>query len=89
MMLISSRTLQNLKSQLLPALKPLSAALPIPSSGLPTSTSDYRLWDDKDLIEGAEPGTEKELKCLDEDEAGMKKSIQALGWVRWKTVYVS
>lgn len=40
------------------------------------------------MIDGAESTGEKELKCLDEDAGDMKKSIQSLGWVRWKTVYV-
>lgn len=79
------RTLSNLKTQLLPALKPFSATLTIPT---PSSTSEFRLWDDKELIEGADVGDEKQLKCLEDDQADMKKGIQSLGWARWKTVYV-
>jgi hypothetical protein len=68
----------------LPALKPLAATIPTP----PTSPADYKLWDDKQVIEGAD-STKKEIKCLDDDdEVNMGERIQALGWPRWKTVYV-
>lgn len=39
------------------------------------------------MIEGADT-EKKELKCLDEEEGSMKKSLISLGWPRWKTVYV-
>lgn len=79
-----STTLSNLKTQLLPAFTPFASTLPAPT---PSSTADFRLWDDKELVDGADAG-EEAIKCLDDDEAGMKKSIQAAGWARWKTVYV-
>jgi hypothetical protein len=73
-----------LKSQLLPALKPLEDILPPP---FPGSVSDYQLWDNKEVIEGAET-TEGELRSL-EDEDLKKKTLLALRWPMWKKVYVS
>ena len=78
------RTLSSLKSQLIPALQPLSSTLPIP---LPPSTDGFRLYEDRNPVEGA-----KDVGGLvsieDDDKGVMGRSIAALGWGRWKKVYV-
>ncbi|WVW86264.1 hypothetical protein I302_108306 [Kwoniella bestiolae CBS 10118] len=77
----SNTSISSLKTQLLPALSPLSSSLPV---DLPTSTSDIQLWEDKSLVEGQE-GNEREIQLL--EEGG--KTISQLGWGRWKSLYVS
>lgn len=78
------RTLSALKSKLLPALKPLETILSPP---FPGSVADFQLYDDKEIIEGAEP-TEGELKSLEDGDL-KNKTLLSLKWPMWKKVYVS
>jgi hypothetical protein len=60
--------------------------LPVP---LPSSISDFQLYEEKSLIEGAEPSGSTELQCLEIDEKGvMGSNIVAMGWPRWKKIFV-
>ncbi|ORY33370.1 hypothetical protein BCR39DRAFT_557058 [Naematelia encephala] len=80
----SSPSLSSLKSQLLPALRPFQATLPV---SIPESTSDFRLWVEKEPVEGADgnPG----LRELETDEKSeMSKTPLQLGWGRWPKVFV-
>ncbi|WVQ66910.1 uncharacterized protein L199_005101 [Kwoniella botswanensis] len=77
----SNTTITSLKTQLLPALSPLSSTIPV---DLPTSISGLELWEDNSLIEGQDQ-TDKDIQKLTEGS----KTIAQLGWDRWKTIYVS
>lgn len=79
------RSIKELKTQLLLALKPLTPTLPAP---LPKSVHDIRIWEDGEPIEGSQetPG----LRCIDDGGSEIAgKSILSLGWTRWTKVYVA
>ncbi|WRT70156.1 uncharacterized protein IL334_007150 [Kwoniella shivajii] len=80
----SSTSISSLKTQLLPALKPLSSTL----SSLPTSASDIQLWETKSLVEGDESSSPDGVRNLEGDGIG-SKTIAQLSWGRWKTLFVS
>ncbi|WWD19683.1 hypothetical protein CI109_104145 [Kwoniella shandongensis] len=82
----ANTTINNIKSTLLPALLPLSQTLPIQ---IPTSTSDIQLWETKPPVDGQEASPSDGIRNLEEDGGVGGKSISALGWGRWKTVFVS
>jgi hypothetical protein len=82
-------TLADLKTQLLPALamQPLQAVLP--EIETPTSVDDFRIYEDPAEAGGDADGAEEVLgmRCI--EEAGqMGRSVRALGWERWKRLYV-
>ncbi|WWC64500.1 uncharacterized protein I303_107110 [Kwoniella dejecticola CBS 10117] len=82
----SSSTINSLKSQLIPALQPLSSTLP---KSIPKSPSDIQLWEYKDAIEGQDPSQDKQIHNLESASGVGGKSIASLGWERWKTVFIS
>ncbi|GFZ48781.1 hypothetical protein JCM24511_06530 [Saitozyma sp. JCM 24511] len=77
----ASTTLTALKSQLLPALQPLSQTIPV---SVPSSSDAIRLYEDN-TTEGAPTA----LRCIEEEKGAGGRSVAQMGWGRWKSVYVS
>ncbi len=78
-----NRTVESLKTSLLPALVPLHNLLPSP----PSSPDDIQLYEEKPLIEGEEEREAILLTRLDDGVDDRKTTIGSLGW-RWKKVFV-
>lgn len=68
------RTLEQLKTQLIPALKPLGDSLPVPP---PSSEDDIELWEEATDAPDSIDKLETDL------------SIAGMGWPRYKTIFVS
>ncbi|ORX40521.1 hypothetical protein BD324DRAFT_647448 [Kockovaella imperatae] len=78
-----STTVSQLKTALIPALKPFQASnspLPVP---IPSSSADIQLYAEKLAVEGAED-MPTALRVLDDD----KKTLMGLELNRWPKVYV-
>ncbi|KAL1405117.1 hypothetical protein Q8F55_008740 [Vanrija albida] len=70
-------TLQQLKAQLVPALRQLQGRVPV----VPEAAGDIELWEDRE-IDGAEGA--QGVRAVEGEG-----SLLRLGWARWKRVYVS
>lgn len=68
------RTLEQLKTKLIPALKPLADSLPVPP---PTSEDDIELWEET-------PDGPEDIAKLETN-----LSVAGMGWPRFKTIFVS
>jgi hypothetical protein len=79
--LLISRSLGALKKQLLPAIQPLADTLSNP----PASDADIQLFDEKPIIDGSQEKAGG-LRSLEDEQK--TRSLTALGWDRWKKVYV-
>jgi hypothetical protein len=57
---------------------------------IPTSAADIQIWQEKTLAEGADrPEGEMQLETVEKGDKGVNaRSIAALGWPRWKRVFV-
>ncbi|WWC91791.1 uncharacterized protein L201_006738 [Kwoniella dendrophila CBS 6074] len=84
----SNTTINSIKTQLLPALEPLSSTLSEPKT---TKSSDIQLWEYKSPVEGQEQNAngEKEIHNLESQSGISGKTISQLGWSRWKTLFIS
>lgn len=80
-MLLILRSLGALKKQLLPAIQPLADTLP----SAPQSDADIRLFEDKPITDGSQEKAGG-LRSLEDEQK--TRSLTALGWDRWKKVYV-
>ncbi|WVF72942.1 hypothetical protein IAT40_007760 [Kwoniella sp. CBS 6097] len=86
----SNTTIKVLKESLVSALQHLSstlAALPSPISPSDLSPADIQLWESKEAVEGQEG--QGSIRNIEDDSGIGSRSINALGWGRWKTVFVS
>jgi hypothetical protein len=75
-------TIEQLKTQLLPALEPLRPTFVTP---FPKSNKDIQLFEPKSPIEGADPNEDPGLRSLSDDD---KKTIRIMGWNRWAKLFV-
>ncbi|KAK8853270.1 hypothetical protein IAR55_003973 [Kwoniella newhampshirensis] len=82
----ANTSINNVKTSLLSALAPLSQTLPVP---IPKTTSEIQLWETKPLVDGQEPTTDDGIRNVEDDPGVGNRSISALGWGRWKTLFVS
>lgn len=71
---LTSRTLEQLKAQLIPALNPLADSLPVPP---PTTADDIELWEET-------PDGPEDIGKLETN-----LSVAGMGWPRYKTIFVS
>ncbi|WVR00133.1 hypothetical protein IAU59_007275 [Kwoniella sp. CBS 9459] len=89
----SNTTIKTLKETLISALHPLSSstlsALPNPISPEDLSPTDIQLWESKEAVEGQEGQVQGSVRSIEDDSGIGSRSISALGWGRWKTVFVS
>lgn len=74
------RSLSSLKSQLLPALEPLADVLP---GSVPSRTTQVRLFELNEKENAPDP-----LRDIEAEDGAASRSLTALGWERWKTVFV-
>jgi len=79
--LLTERSLGALKKQLLPAIQPLADTLPSP----PRSEADIQLYEDKPILDGSQEKA-GQLRSVEDDQK--TRSLAALGWDRWKKIYV-
>ncbi|WVQ84660.1 hypothetical protein IAT38_006815 [Cryptococcus sp. DSM 104549] len=83
----SDMTFTTFKSTILPALQPLASALPI---HLPTSASQLQLWEANPPPPGAPQNEAEEgIRNIELDSGVGGRTLAGLGWVRWKSVFVS
>lgn len=54
---------------------------------LPKSAADIRIWESAEAVEGSQE--QAGLRCVDEDGSVASQSVLALGWGRWKKVYLA
>ncbi|OCF41369.1 hypothetical protein I317_04850 [Kwoniella heveanensis CBS 569] len=90
----SNTSIKTLKETLISALQPLSNTLSSSSLTNPIispadlTPADIQLWESKAVVEGQEG--QGSIRNIEEGDSGVgSRSVNALGWGRWKSVFVS